>query len=173
MRGVEHVLLIGFMGSGKSTVGRLVADRLGRPFVDLDREIERNEGRDIAGIFAQKGEGAFRAAESDAVRSLTSLEPSVVGCGGGVVLDDGNRATLKRSGTVVYLQVSAHEALARIGHADDRPLLAGAGPGAAVALLRSREALYEVTADITVPTEQRTPEQVADEVVERLAGEQA
>lgn len=165
--------MIGFMGSGKSTVGRLVAERLRRPFVDLDREIERSEGRDIAGIFSAKGEGAFRAAESDAVRGLTSMEPSVVACGGGVVLDDGNRATLRRSGTIVYLQVSAKEALVRIGHADDRPLLAGTGPGAVEALLRSREALYEAIADVTVPTEHRTPEQVADEIVQRLAGERA
>jgi shikimate kinase len=166
-----HVLLIGFMGSGKSTVGRLVADRMGRPFVDLDREIESSEGRDIAGIFAEKGEGAFRAAESEAIRSLGSMEPSVVACGGGVVLDEANRAMVKGSGTAVYLQVSAEEALSRIGNTADRPLLSGAGPGAAAELLRSREALYEATADVTVATGHRTPEQVADEVVARLAGE--
>jgi shikimate kinase len=169
---VRHVLIIGFMGSGKSTVGRVVADRLGLPFVDLDREIEQRDGRPIPEIFARGGEVAFREVESAIVSELGSLEPSVIACGGGAVLSAPNRETLMRAGTVVYLRVSAEEALARIGHTDDRPLLAGAGPDAAAALLRSREAFYDETADFVVETSSRTPEQVAGDVLAALGGDE-
>lgn len=167
---MAHVLLIGFMGAGKSTVGRIVAKRLGRPFVDMDRDIEWHEGRPVSRIFAEDGEVAFRDAERDAVARLGSLEPSVVACGGGVILDAENRAALRHEGTVAYLRVSAEEALSRIGRASDRPLLAGSDPDAVDALLRAREGLYEATADIVVETASREPEDVAGEVVRLLPG---
>jgi shikimate kinase len=172
---MRHVLLIGFMGSGKSTVGPLVAERLDREFVDLDECIAQREGRSVPAIFAESGEAAFRAAESAALDSIADMPPSVIACGGGVVLDDANRAALGRLGYVVYLQVSAEEALARIGDTSGRPLLAGAGSGAgmASALLRSREALYEATADLRVRTSGRAPEEVADDVVSAAEDEAA
>jgi shikimate kinase len=161
----RHILLIGFMGSGKSTVGRIVADALGLAFVDLDAEVVSVQGRTIPEIFAAQGESAFRVAESAALEQLFRAESTVVACGGGVVLDDANRSLLKRLGTVVYLQVSAEEAIARIGDTSGRPLLAGGGVAMASALLRSREALYEATADLSVTTVCRTPREVADAVV--------
>jgi shikimate kinase len=161
----RHILLIGFMGSGKSTVGRLVGGALGLTFLDLDAHVVSSEGRSIPEIFAADGEPGFRAAESAALEALTASERSVVACGGGVVLDDANRSLLKRLGTVVYLQVSAEEAIARIGDTSGRPLLAGGGVAMASALLRSREALYEATADVTVATAGRTPREVAEAVV--------
>jgi len=163
---MSHILLIGFMGAGKSTVGRIVAEHLSMDYVDLDALVERLDGRSVSEIFAVDGEPAFRALEAAALESLESMPPSVVSCGGGVVLSDVNRVVLKRLGMVVYLKVTAAETLARVGDDSSRPLLAGAG-GAAVAhrLLEAREALYSAVADVTVDTVDRTPEEVADHVV--------
>jgi len=165
---VSHVFLVGFMGAGKSTVGKLVASDLGLPFVDLDERIEAAEGRPVAEIFAGEGEPYFRAVESRVLRDLAEEPDSVVACGGGVILDDANRAMLKRLGTVVYLEVTAGEALARVGGADTRPLLAGGGGAMAASLLRAREALYRAAADVTVDTVGRDARSVADRVMQSL-----
>ncbi|HSK47987.1 MAG TPA: shikimate kinase [Coriobacteriia bacterium] len=161
----RHLFLVGFMGAGKSTVGRLVSAHMGRPFIDLDELVERAARMPVTQIFAEKGEDAFRALETEALRGLSSAEPAVVACGGGVVLSPENRALLKRLGRVVYLQVTAGEALARIGDAGTRPLLAGPGGAlAATSLLSAREALYRSVADSTVETTGRTAEQVANQI---------
>lgn len=166
-----HIFLVGFMGAGKTTVARLVADALGRPCVDLDEVIEEETGSRIADIFAESGEDAFRDLESQALTDLAEESPSVVACGGGVVLRVENRAILRRLGTVVYLQVTAGEAVARIGGASTRPLLAGpGGTVAATTLLAARESLYRSVADVTVDTTGCTAEQVADAVVKAVGG---
>lgn len=166
---MKHVLLIGFMGAGKSTVGRIVAQRLGRPYVDLDELIESREGRTIREIFDTDGEAEFRKMETRALGSLGEREPSVIACGGGVVIADENRVVLSRLGTVVYLVVSAGEMTARVGSDPDRPLLRR-GALSASQLLASRESLYAAVADIRVDTVGRTAEQVADLVLEELEG---
>lgn len=161
-----HLFLVGFMGSGKSTVGRLVAQRLGRLLVDLDGLVEREAQVPIAEIFATKGEEGFREMESSALVSLESVEPAVVACGGGVVLRPENRSALKRLGTVVYLKVTAGEAVARIDDVSTRPLLAGPGGTlAATSLLAARESLYASVADLAVDTMGKAPDQIADEIV--------
>lgn len=158
----RHVFLIGFMGSGKTTVARIVASAIGRPCVDLDEEIERALGMSVADAFVRLGEPGFRAAEHDALAALATAEPGVVACGGGVVIDPRNRALLHELGLVVYLEVSAAEALARIGDTASRPLLAGSsGALAATTLLSARESLYAATADVRVDTSGSTPEEVA------------
>lgn len=166
---MSHVLLIGFMGSGKSTVGRLVAHGLELPFIDLDRRIVAAAGMSIPEIFETRGEDGFRAEETLALGALAEEPDAVVACGGGVVVRDENRTLLKSLGRVVYLRVSAGEAIARIGDTSSRPLLAGPGATiAATSLLAAREALYDAVADIAVQTEGRTPEEVAQEVLREL-----
>ncbi len=163
---MRPLFIIGFMGAGKSTVGGIVAARLGRPFVDLDGEIERETGRKVADLFAEDGESGFRDAERAALLAVSRQPGVVVACGGGVVTDDRSHAILRESGTVVYLQVSPEEAVARVGSdISGRPLLRGADPGSAAALLASRERLYQAAADITIDTADRAPEEIADEIV--------
>lgn len=165
---MSHVLIIGFMGAGKSTTGRLLAQQLGLPFVDLDQRIEATAGRSVGAVFAE-GEDVFRALESQVLESLVTEEDSVVACGGGVITRDSNIATLKRLGTVVYLKVSADEAIARIGDTSSRPLLAGPDTAtAASVLLRGRESLYSAAADIIVDTAGLQPAQVARRIALEL-----
>jgi shikimate kinase len=99
------VYLVGMPGSGKSTVGGEVAGRLGVPFVDLDAEIERRSGASVPDIFAREGEAAFRVLEARELVNASRNDPSVVACGGGVVLEPANRITLRNTGTCVYLDV--------------------------------------------------------------------
>lgn len=165
---MSHIFIVGFMGAGKSTVGRLLSKRLGLPFVDMDERIEDTVGRDIPAIFAEQGEASFRTAESRVLSALRNETDSVVACGGGVVLADSNRSTLKELGSVVYLRVTPGEALARIGTGRSRPLLADGGVMMAGQLLQARESLYESTADITVNTVGKSREQVAGEAAEAL-----
>lgn len=166
---MTHVLLIGFMGSGKSTVGRLVARGLRLPFMDLDQRIIAAAGMSIPEIFESMGEDGFRAEETLALRALADESDAVVACGGGVVVRDENRTLLKSLGRVVYLRVSAGEAIARIGDTSSRPLLAGPGATiAATSLLAAREALYDAVADIAVQTEGHTPDEVAQKVLREL-----
>jgi shikimate kinase len=159
-------MLIGFMGAGKTTVGRLVADALERPFRDLDAEIEKRTGLSVDDIFARYGEEGFRSREREALQRMCLEEDLVVACGGGVVTDEGSRTVLRDCGDVVYLIVSSEEALARVGAEDaGRPLLRGASLEAASALLAVRERLYEASADFVVSTSGAAPEDIAARIV--------
>ncbi len=163
---MNHVILIGFMGAGKSTVGRLVAEALRMPFVDLDTAIESSLGTSVAEVFQTLGEAAFRTAESRALASLADVPPTVVACGGGVVMDDDNRRLLKELGHVIYLRVGAEEALARIGDTSGRPLLAsGDAVSMASTLLAARETLYCTVADTVVDTSGVRAHEVAEKIV--------
>jgi shikimate kinase len=166
------VLLIGFMGAGKSTVSRILAERLGRATIDLDDRIAEKAGRSVTQIFEAEGEESFRELETQALATLADEAPCVVACGGGVVMRPQNRALLRDLGVVVYLAVSVGEALARIGDATTRPLLAGSGGTlAATTLLEARETLYRSVADVTVDTVGRDAVHVADAVCAALEGE--
>lgn len=166
---MKHVFLIGFMGAGKSTVGRDIGNRLMMPFLDLDEQVEMRAGRSVPRIFAEDGEVEFRRLEHEALARLEHYPPAVVACGGGVVIDPDNRVLLKSLGTVIYLHVSAEEAIARVGSTEGRPLLAGPDPlRAANTLLTARQALYEAAADITIETAGLTPDEVAAAVVDAL-----
>jgi shikimate kinase/3-dehydroquinate synthase len=164
------IALVGFMGAGKTTVGRLVAERLGRPFVDLDREIERTAGSAVAAIFETEGEERFRALERAAAGELLGGRDAVVALGGGAVEHEVVRNALAHV-TTVHLEVELDAALARSGDDGSRPMLAEGDPSS---LYARRRPLYERLADFAVETSGRTPEEVADEIVlrvRRAAGE--
>jgi shikimate kinase len=166
---MSHVFLVGFMGAGKTTVARLVSRQLGRPVLDLDAMIEAVAGKSVREIFEDVGEDAFRELESAQLAGLSSAQPSVVACGGGIVVRDENRSALKGMGLVVYLRVSAGETLARVGADSTRPLLAGpSGVIAATRLLEARESLYAAVADVTIDTVGRNVDEVANDVVEAI-----
>ncbi|MRS13155.1 MAG: 3-dehydroquinate synthase [Actinobacteria bacterium] len=165
---MSHLFLTGFMGAGKSTVGRIVAEKLDRPFIDLDAEIERQEGVSIEALFEARGEAAFRDAEHAALESLVGAQPSVVATGGGLVLREDNQGLLRAHGVVVYLAVTPEEAMARLGGAAGRPLLSGGGLAAARDILSARLSVYSATADHVVDTDGLTPQQVAETVLEAI-----
>ncbi|NTU71093.1 MAG: 3-dehydroquinate synthase [Coriobacteriia bacterium] len=167
---MSHVFLIGFMGAGKSTVGPLVAERLGRPFIDLDEVVAGQQGREIVEIFEGDGEAAFRAFELEALGSIADRCDSVVACGGGLVTMPTSVTRMRKLGTVVHLVTTADEALKRIADPSTRPLLAGENPElAARSLLDSRRELYAAAADYEVDTVGRPIAEVVDEVVLRVA----
>lgn len=166
---MSHIFLIGFMGAGKSTVGRMLAARLRLPFVDLDVRIVEGAGREIVEIFDAEGEQGFRYRESGALAALAHEPSSVIACGGGIVLADENRRLLKETGRVVYLKVSVDEAIARIGDTTGRPLLESGDAGAmAATLLAARETLYRAVADVEIDTGGLDPDAVASTVFDAL-----
>jgi shikimate kinase len=138
-----NLYLVGFMGTGKTTVGRAAAQRLGFAFVDSDHEIERASGRTVAELFASEGEAAFRAREREFARSGHPTERTVVACGGGLVVQPGMAELLRERGVVVCLHASVATILERTGRQSDRPLLDVADPAERVrTLLQEREPAY-------------------------------
>jgi shikimate kinase len=167
----RNLVLVGLMGVGKSTVGRLLAARLERPFVDSDADLEADSGATIGELFARIGERHFRALESERVRHIAALRGQVVAVGGGALLDPINVTHLRGTGDLVLLDAEPEELAARIDAEDggaSRPLLAGSeDPVARLAALHDqRERIYEAAASHWIDTTGRTPEEVADEVLE-------
>lgn len=157
-------MLVGFMGAGKTSVGRALASRLGLPFFDADEQIEGAEGMSVARIFETRGEPGFRAIESEVVQRLLEGEPAVIAVGGGAV-ESGSNRDLLGDATVVYLELDAQEALRRIGDPSSRPMLRLHDPAE---LLARRRPLYEGLADLSVSVAGRSVEDVVDEVLSRL-----
>ncbi len=161
------VFFVGFMGAGKTSVSRYIARRWKLSAIDLDTYLERREGRVIRDIFAEDGEEAFRAIESDVLQEVgQSPNPSLVSCGGGVVERPQNRSVLGELGTVVYLRVSADEAAGRISNKSSRPLFNDLE--SARALCERRGPLYEEAADVVVDTAGKSVGQIGHEVVRAL-----
>ncbi|MFF9753820.1 shikimate kinase [Streptomyces sp. NPDC014344] len=162
-----RLVLTGPMGVGKSTVGRLLAERLGVAYRDTDDDIVAAEGRTIADIFVEDGEPAFRALEKEAVRQALASHDGVLALGGGAILDPETRALLAAE-RVVYLSMDVEEAVRRTGLGAARPLLAVNPRKQWRELMEARRHLYEETATAVVPTDGRTPEEVADAVLDAL-----
>lgn len=174
----EHIFLIGFSGSGKSTVGPILAKQLRRPYIDTDAMIARRERKSINELFILHGEGYFRKVEAEVIRaSLNGRSKYVVGLGGGAFHFARNRAIIQATGTVIYLQTSVKEIYRRLKSDASRPLLQvfpkEGETGREVRLRRISELLAQRLptygmADVTVSTTGRTPSQVVRRIVDKL-----
>ncbi len=164
----RHVVLIGLPGSGKTAVGRLVAERLHATFVDIDAIVERREGRPIAMIFAEKGEAAFREMERKEVETALAGDAAVIAPGGGWAAQPGAIDAAKPHALVIYLHARPETATQRAAPEGTRPALSGEDPVARMRLLQKEREPFYRSAHAQVETDRKSPPQVANEVV-RLA----
>ncbi|MNN02443.1 Shikimate kinase [compost metagenome] len=166
---LNNIVLIGMMGTGKSTVGSLLAAETGLALVDLDQRIVEEAGRTIPDIFAAEGEAYFRELESAILRSTLQERGIVLATGGGAVLREENRLVMREGGLVVALQATAEEIVARVGEDPGRPLLAGGAKERVIALLEERKDAYAF-AHLTVDTSGKSAEQVSAEILTHYRG---
>ena len=167
-RTFENIALIGFMGTGKSTVGQMAAGMLGFRFVDTDAMIEKMAGKQISDIFTAEGEARFREYEREVVEKLRALKGTVISTGGGMVTNPANLVSLKEHSLVVCLWCSAETILKRVGHQTHRPLLRVENPLEKIrALLNERAPAYR-QADVLLNSEFRKPREVATHVVHQF-----
>jgi shikimate kinase len=161
------IVLVGFMGAGKTTVGHLLAERLGLPFADSDQVLEERADRPIRQIFAEDGEPAFRALEYEVIAGLLDGPPMVLALGGGAPghPPTRDRLTGDPAADVVYLHVGYDQAMRRVGGDEGRPLLARPD---LPALYRRRLPVYAAVATLTVPTDGRSPDNVSEDILARL-----
>ncbi|WP_197409264.1 MULTISPECIES: shikimate kinase AroK [Microbulbifer] len=166
----RSIFLVGPMGAGKSTIGKLLAAQLRLPFADSDKVLEEKTGADIPWIFDVEGEAGFRRRESDTLRQLCEGPVQVIATGGGIVLREENRRLLRKHGLVVYLQASIDQLMERTSKNSNRPLLQVADPRARIIeLVEERDPLYREVADLVCETDYCTPKQAAIRVAERLS----
>lgn len=162
---MKNIVLVGFMGTGKSSAGRIVAERLGMKFIDMDDEIVRREGCSIPDIFRDRGEPAFRALERALVQELAGQEGYVVSTGGGIVLNPDNIRDFSATGLVICLTAQPETVLKRVEHDTNRPLLAGGDKLQKITELQAkRQPLYDAIPH-KIPTEGHRPADTADAVV--------
>ena len=164
----RSVVLVGLMGAGKTTVGRLLAARLGQPFHDSDQEIERSVGMSVAELFACRGEEEFRRMERDVIRRLLHASPIVLATGGGAFLDPGTRAGIRRSAVSVWLRASLDQMTHRVGDASGRPMLNGNSRERLATLMEQRYPVY-AEADLMQHNSQESAEGVAALIAAKLA----
>lgn len=163
-----NVYLIGFMGSGKTAVGKCLADKLKLKFIDLDDIIEAREDRKIKDIFTQHGEPYFRRKEKEAVRDISQEQNLVVATGGGVVVDPENLVMLKKSGVLIYLHCSPDVVFKRTKDQSQRPLLNIKEPKKKIKDLLDKRAAYYAKADYKIDTSSKSIEEVAQEAINIL-----
>jgi shikimate kinase len=161
-----NLILTGFMGTGKSTIGQIVADQLNRPFVDMDTEIERQTDQTIPAIFANQGEAAFRQLEKKLCQALASRRNLVIATGGGALVDAANRAIMRDSGLIICLTATPESLVERLQDDNTRPLLKEANPANRIRdLLAQREAAYAALPH-HIDTSTQTPAETAEAVLQ-------
>ena len=158
-----NIYLIGMMGSGKSTVGKTLSEKMHKPFIDLDSEIEKGTGKNISEIFDIDGEEQFRKMET---KQLKQYSESIVACGGGIVLKDENREFINENGATILLTASMEELSHRLSDSGTRPLLADDNTEEALTKLwLERQLNYLNTADFTIETDGKNPEELTKEIL--------
>lgn len=164
---MKNIVLVGFMGSGKTWVGKLIAERTGMPLLDMDALIVERAGKSINEIFADDGEPHFRKLERELVQELAQTEGNIISTGGGIVLNPDNITDFEKTGLVISLLVDAESVLERVRNDDSRPLLAGDKEKAIVELLESRKEIYEnITHKINTSGRSFPPVQTAEEIID-------
>lgn len=161
----KNIVLIGFMGTGKTTIGKIISEKLGCIFFDTDYEIEKRCGISINDIFTLQGEKYFRDLESEVVYEISGASQVVISCGGGVVKNDENIKNLKRNGIIICLTADAETVYRRIINQNDRPLIKGMNIDDISRLINERKKLYTV-ADIFIDTTNDSPLSVADKLLD-------
>lgn len=165
-----NIFLVGLMGAGKTTVGKLLAKRLNKIFIDSDHEIEKRTGVNIPLIFELEGEAGFRSREAAVIQELTAHPGIVLATGGGAVLNPQNRDNLRRNGTVIYLRAKVEDLWQRTRHDKNRPLLQTSDPlGKLRELFAQRDPLYRETADIVVDSGSQSLHALIHQIEDRLA----
>ena len=163
------IVLIGFMGSGKSSTGRILARKTGWPRLDMDEMVSARFGRPIPAIFAEFGEEEFRKAETEELQQLSGATPAVIVTGGGIILRPGNVELLRRLGTLVHLEADEETLFSRVSRRSTRPLLHTEDPQATLAeLLRVRLPLYRQAAKFGIDTSRVTHEEVAEAILKKM-----
>lgn len=167
---MEHIILIGFMGSGKSTIGYNLSYKLRKCFIDTDKLIEQKEKMSISEIFATKGEAYFRQTETRCLECLANeLDSRIISLGGGTPIREENRALIKKLGKVVYLKAAPETIYERTKHSTTRPLLQCDNPKERIEkLLQERDPIYESLADIVVQVDANQMKDVVERIVEAV-----
>ena len=164
-----NIAVYGFMGVGKTTIGRLLAERLSIDFIDMDTEIEKREETTIREIFRVQGESRFRQLEANLIKELSQQDGLVIACGGGAIADPENAETLSKASRMVYLTASIKEIIERTNQDNSRPLLEVENPDTVAAeLYERRKPVYTQYAEFTIDTTGKTPDEVAEKVMEAI-----
>ena len=165
----SNLILIGFMGTGKSTIARQLSKQLDMPFFEMDEMIVQKEGMEISDIFKEKGEDYFRNVETTLLKNLLQKERGILSCGGGIVLRDENIQAMKKHGTVILLTAKPETILKRVQHNQSRPVLNGKkNIDDITKLMKEREERYHMTADILISTDGKSLSQICEEIADMI-----
>ena len=165
----EHIFLIGFMGAGKSTIAARLKEMTGAEVIEMDQEIERQQGMAISAIFAEKGEPFFRSPETQLLASMGQRPASTVSCGGGAAMRQENVDLMKENGCIVLLTAAPETIYQRVKDSQDRPVLNGNMNVEYIRdLMEKRRPYYEKAADLFVSTDEKTAEEICREILSRL-----
>ncbi len=163
---MKNIILCGFMGSGKTTLAKGLAEALGLPLIDTDEEIVRRQGRSIADIFAESGEPYFRSLETELIKELSEKQGYIISLGGGLAVNEKNHPYLKAAGTLILLDCGTEETLRRISGDKSRPLTAG-GKEDIINRYNFRKPIYESVADIVIDSSS-SPEQTLEQALAEI-----